>query len=144
MAISTVQEQSMQQISPDFGADFLLDKNYDPVLLATGEPVMTSGAAAVAQDVRMAMQTPKGSLFYDPDFGSDLLYYVNDEQTSSNTRHLQIDIQDCIYTDPRVDFNSVQVQVAPGTEKITADCSFDVANINNQYRIEIGQTVEVL
>jgi len=147
MAQSTVQGQLPLQTSlEDFGADFLVDKNYDPVLLATGEPVMTSGTETVAQDVRLAMKTPQGALFYDPDFGSGLLSYVHEERTDANDRHFEMDIIDCILSDPRVEYHTARAKVVTSMEKVVAECAFEVAgtNINNQYRIEVGQTVEVL
>jgi len=145
MGISYAQGQTLQTMSTDFGSDIKLGDNYDPIITATGEPVIIAGPASVAQDVRLAIQTPKGGLFYDPEFGSDVVDYVHDDCTDTNLRHLEIDLADSILSDPRVEYNSVSISAAGLVDgKIQAGCSFICGGVRNQYRIVVGQTVEVV
>jgi len=137
--------QTQTTTNTDFGADFKLDQQYNPLFAANGEAIMINGSESAAQDIAIALKTPKGSLFYDDEFGSDLFLYADDEDSDMKRMHLCIDINDTIHADPRVDYNSAYSQVDSWeTGSIKLNSQFMLNGDAKSYRIEIGETVEVV
>jgi hypothetical protein len=60
----------------DYGTDFLLAGD-DLVFTPDGDIGLVSGAACVAQDIDRTLKTAPGSLYWDRETGSALLYMLN-------------------------------------------------------------------
>jgi hypothetical protein len=60
----------------DYGTDFLLADD-DLVFTLDGDTELVSGAACVAQDTDRTLKTAPGSLYWDRETGSALLYMLN-------------------------------------------------------------------
>ena len=85
-----------------YGQDILLDEKMQALLAATGEPVTSDGIATVLQDIKLRLFTPLGGLFYDKDFGSELIKFVKDENTLGSRIALTAEIKMRINMEPRV------------------------------------------
>ena len=90
----------------DYGSDAALDASSDVRVVDSGLTRL-DGPALVAQDVAEALRTPRGSLPWDRDAGSDLLLLlhaavVRDEVAEAEIRRVAI-------ADPRVDAATVSV-----------------------------------
>lgn len=59
--------------------DALLDDDRDIFVDDAGNEGVVTGARLVAQDVREAIEDPRGSLPWDRDAGSDVLLWLNSE-----------------------------------------------------------------
>ncbi|MCP4162603.1 MAG: GPW/gp25 family protein [Deltaproteobacteria bacterium] len=100
-----------------FGQDVKLDSNFQVVSAANGEVVLTEGSETGVQDIRLRFKTPKGSLFYDPDYGSELFKYYYAENTKGNRLGIVSEIRSCLNADPMVKHNSVKAAVKSWDEK---------------------------
>lgn len=90
----------------DYGTDVALLEGADVRVMDSGLTRL-EGPALVAQDVAEALRTPRGSLPWDRDAGSDLLLWLNspvvrDEVAEAEIRRVAI-------ADPRVDAATVAV-----------------------------------
>jgi phage baseplate assembly protein W len=82
------------------GADISYDRGF--AATAAGDAGLTSGVACLAQDLRHALTTPRGDLWYDPDYGVDIYKYLKGENTETERLAMALDIILTIEADPRV------------------------------------------
>lgn len=111
--------------TPDFGTDFQFLAGLNPSLS------LTSGVATLGQDIAHRLMTPRGGLFYDPDYGTDLRVYLNAPMTSQTLGALVNDatseclkderVQTCVVT-PAFDAASSTLNL--GFSCLTADGPF--------------------
>ncbi|WP_321495639.1 hypothetical protein [uncultured Desulfobacter sp.] len=85
-----------------YGQDFLLDDNGLVAIAASGEAGVSDGIRTVLQDIMLRLKTPLGSLFYDQAFGSEIIYFVKDENTLANRLALVAEIAKRVQMDQRV------------------------------------------
>ncbi len=58
-------------------SDIKLNDDHDFAVTAEGDFEVVEGAALIAQDVAEVCRTPRGSLFWDREEGSDVLMWLN-------------------------------------------------------------------
>lgn len=85
-----------------FGQDIRLDDDFQAMVAANGELVLTAGAETGVQDIRIMLSTPFGTLFYNTEFGSLVHEWVKDENTELSRMALSAEIKRRIEEDPRV------------------------------------------
>lgn len=81
---------------PDFGSDFDFLNGLNPAF-----PLVT-GYANLGQALAHRLQTPRGGLFYDPDYGTDIRGYLNAPMTGPTVSQLVGDVQSECLKDERV------------------------------------------
>jgi phage baseplate assembly protein W len=86
--------------------------NGDFVALASGDAGTAGGLSCLAQDLKHALATPKGDLWYDPAYGVDIYKYLKTENTETARLALELEIILTIEADPRVVAGSAQATVA--------------------------------
>jgi phage baseplate assembly protein W len=97
----------------DYGTDFLLEDD-DIVFTSDGDIKLVSGPATVAQDIDQALKTTPGSLYWDKEAGSTLLFMLNDSESSAAS--VIAELERVAIADPRVDPESVKAYQT-GTNK---------------------------
>jgi phage baseplate assembly protein W len=96
----------------DYGTDFLLADD-DLVFTSDGDIGLVSGAACVAQDIDRTLKTTPGSLYWDRDAGSTLLYMLNDSESGADA--VTAELERVAIADARVNPETVKAyQTAPG------------------------------
>lgn len=93
--------------------------------LATGDTAIVSGRNCLAQDLRHALTTPKGDLWYEPTYGVDIYKYLKNEINEVNRLSLELEIVLTIEADPRVVANSAIAKVVEWdlhSVKVKASC----------------------
>lgn len=80
----------------DFGQDIAFLNGLDPRLLLVG------GLANLGQALVARLSTPRGGLFYDPNYGTDLRVYVNDAMSAATLARVRADVQAECIKDERV------------------------------------------
>lgn len=99
--------------SDPFGTDIVLLPDLDPTFQ------LESGSAVVASALLRRLQTPRGGLFYDPEYGYDLRDRLND--SSANGFSIQSDVEDEIEKDSRVSNATVSTSLSSiGQLQVTA------------------------
>jgi phage baseplate assembly protein W len=93
----------------DLGADMAYSKDFTAT--AAGDASLIGGAACLAQDLKHALTTPKGDLWYDPSYGVDIYKYLKNENTETERLALRLEIVLTIEADPRVIAGSAQAKV---------------------------------
>jgi len=102
----------------DLGSDFSCFPDMSPTRK------VVSGERCLAEHLASRLETPRGGLFYDPDYGTDLRAYVN--RSGVTKYQLTQDIQTECQKDERVD--SVTVDVTITNTTITAFISVQPEN----------------
>lgn len=91
-------------------------------------PGLSFGIATGLRNIGNAMArrltTPRGGLFYDPDYGLDVRNYLNAGMTAAQLAQIQADVASEVAKDPRVENPVVVVQsnVPTSTLQITISC----------------------
>ncbi|MDI3547879.1 MAG: hypothetical protein PWR10_1531 [Halanaerobiales bacterium] len=99
-----------------FGSDIVFNNDFE--LIPAGDIEITQGLSCLAQDIIHRLLTPRGNLFYNPDYGVDIYKYINDENTLINRMGLSQDVKKEVEKDPRVKPGSVNVDIKEWDLKI--------------------------
>jgi phage baseplate assembly protein W len=71
--------------------------------------VLVSGIANLGQAIARRLETPRGGLFYDPSYGTDIRDYLNASLSSNDLPRIASDVQAEALKDPRVRTASASV-----------------------------------
>ncbi len=128
-------------MSDVYGQDIKLGADLQAVVAANGEPVLTDGPETGVQDIKLALFTYKGSLFYDIEFGSTVLDWIREESTNATRSAFCVEVQRCIHTDPRVVPMSAKCKIISWDHTgIIATASWQFINVTHPYNLifEVG------
>jgi len=129
-----------------YGQDIKLGADLQAVVAANGEPVLTDGPETGVQDIKLALFTYKGSLFYDIEYGSTVLDWIKEESTGTNRSAFCVEVARCINTDPRVVPMSAKCKILSWDETgITASASWRFINTTHPFNLifEVGEDGKV-
>jgi phage baseplate assembly protein W len=79
-------------------------------LLVGGRPVLGQGRVSVEQSIRHLLDTPKGSLFFKPEYGSDLKKLIFRQNDESLWNLLKAFIKEALLQEGRIEVLGVSVQ----------------------------------
>lgn len=82
-----------------------------------------SGFDNLARQIIRRLSTPRGSLFYDPDYGMDIKLFLNTNLNPSKLMKLEMDIKNECESDPRVDEAEVSIKYNPSTLSLEIEIS---------------------
>lgn len=99
-----------------YGQDIRLDEDFQALVAANGELVLSDGVQTGEQDVRLRLFTRLGTLFYDLSFGSLIHDWIREENTEANRLGLESELANRVEADPRVETGSVDVEVTSWDE----------------------------
>ncbi len=100
----------------NYGQDVLLDEYLKPVLTESGDVALTEGPQTIVQEIKIALATPLGSLFYDKDFGGELHLFKNTENTELERQLFVSEITRVINSNERVVANKTDVKISKWDE----------------------------
>lgn len=83
-------------MATDFGTDISCYPDLDPL------GTLVSGNTALAQAIARRLITPRGSLFYDTNYGTDLRLYLNEGMTNEAQSRIKSAIEAECAKDERV------------------------------------------
>lgn len=129
------------------GEDILLDEAMQAVITANGEAAVSSGIETALQDIRLRLLTPLGSLFYDKEFGSEIINFVKEENTPGSRLALVAEVKRRVNMDPRVSFGTVTCEILSWDHTgITLLTKFELIEEPNPFNlvIEIGADMEMV
>ena len=95
--------------------DFRIDTTGDITFTPDGDIQTVTGAALVAQDIRLALETPLGSLPWDKSAESKLYLFLN---ATVDDMAVIAEIRRTVIKDPRIDPKSVEVVKVDGKFRI--------------------------
>ena len=124
-----------------YGQDIALDAYFQARVAANGELVLTDGPDTGVQDIRLALFTYLGTLFYDIEHGSTVFDWVKEASTGTTRSAFCIEVARCIATDPRVVAMSAKCKILNWNDTgITAATSWRFINTTHPYNLvfEVG------
>lgn len=109
------------QTGADFGVDISFLSDLDPNF------TLVSGFACLGQDLAHRFETPRGGLFYDGNYGTDIRGRLNEALSPKGQTKLASDIQAECMKDERVLACTARVQLATATSTLTVTISVNTA-----------------
>ena len=97
----------------DYGNDIGFSLDLDPLFL------LASGPVIVAQALARRFETPRGSLFYDPEYGMDLREFLNESLADSDLLVIQTAVAAEARRDERVNSCSATVTLDRLSQTLT-------------------------
>src|SRR5947208_3071152 len=91
----------------DFGADLAALPDLDP------RWPLQSGGRNLAEAIARRLQTPRGGLFYAPDYGTDVRGWLNEAMTGDDVFRAQVAIEAECEKDERVRSASADLSLNP-------------------------------
>jgi phage baseplate assembly protein W len=88
---------------------------------------LVSGRTALGQALARRLETPRGGLFYDSDYGTDIREMVNDVATSAGAQQRQQQIEAECLKDERVGTATATVTYSPATSTAAVKLDVDTA-----------------
>ena len=109
------------------------------------EPMVHAGMPNLAEAIIRRLTTPRGGLFYDPDYGVDLRRYLNEAATEEVQFEIARLAEEQAEEDPRVARATAEVSFEPTTRTLTVHLTLELATEPSPLVTEASNvTVEVL
>jgi hypothetical protein len=122
-----------------FGQDIKVDERMQVVTSANGEAVLTVGPETGVQDIRLRLYQYLGTLFYDKEYGSRVLDWVQDESTQESRASLVNEVIRRVRKDPRVKHGSVSGRMAAWDEStVQVDVSWEFIDDDHAYNLVVA------
>lgn len=113
-----------------YGVDISWEDDYE--LLPAGDIETTKGVSCVIQDIVNELSTPKGSLFYDSEYGVDIWKYLHEENTLLNRLGITQEVKKVLKNNSRIKPATIQVGVLNwDLEKINLEAEFKLIAEDN-------------
>jgi len=93
----------------------------------SADPNVLYDEELIKRDLMNEFETPRGSLDYDPDFGSIIEELVMDIQTPDTQRLIQGELERILTKDIRIEILQLNVITLP--RRYTVDCSIRFGNV---------------
>ncbi len=127
-----------------YGQDIKLDDQLQPVTSATGEPALTVGVETAIQQIRMALVTPIGSLFYDQDFGGYMHEFKRENNDETEQLSLVSELVRTVNKDENVRPNETTAEIlSMEGNGITAQVTFNLINEDNPFNLVIEKNSDL-
>lgn len=111
--------------------DLALDENFDIVFLTDGDIASVSKEELCLQEIKQWMAMSVGGLFYSPNKGSNLFYYIKNSYVSG--AEIKKEIKNILSENPKVDSDSIQIEENLGVY----EASFSFKNGNHKLKLNI-------
>lgn len=85
-----------------FGTDLAVDDDGNLVALPTGDVELVRGRACLVQSLWLRVNTPRGGLLGHPEYGCDLIAFVQGDDTPETRAAAEQEVESAIEGDPRV------------------------------------------
>ncbi|GAB6100445.1 hypothetical protein JCM16358_23240 [Halanaerocella petrolearia] len=113
-----------------YGVDISWKDDYE--LLPAGDVETVAGVNCVIQDIINEFSTPKGSLFYDSEYGIDIWKYLHEENTFINRLGITQEIKKVLKNNARIEPATAKAEVINwDLEKIKLKASFKLISEDN-------------
>ncbi len=130
-----------------WGQDIKLDSGGQAMVAANGELQLTDDTETGLQDIRIMLETPLGSLFYDSDFGCLIYQWIKEENTLANRMAFCAEVVRRVNNDARVQFGSTSCSIRSWDENgISANVSWSFIEEDHVYNLalSINESMEMV
>jgi len=85
---------------------------------------LVEGSECLLQDIKTKLYTDIGALFYDPNYGSGILRYIQSNGDELTLLEFKQALKSTLKSDDRIDNNSILVTVKFENDQLKADLKF--------------------
>lgn len=93
------------------GIDLKISVSGDLEMSSTGDLAVVSGKDCLIQDVTHRLNTARGDLFGQGDYGAQLIQYLGQADTQLNRALIQRSVIQALEKEPRIDPRTIRVQI---------------------------------
>ncbi len=101
---------------PGLGTDIELDNYGNFILSATGDLTVVDAERCLIQSVKHRFLTPKGNLFYDPEFGFDVYKYLHSDSDELTKLEFMEEVKEQLRMEPRIREGSENCEILSWNE----------------------------
>lgn len=104
------------------------------------------GVDTVIQDIITRLYTPKGSLFYDESYGSQLHHFIQAPMDKITLMDFEGEIKETLKADPRVSNDSIKVILNYNSiDSFEADVIFALINSDSPFNlvVNVGKIISI-
>ncbi|NPV38292.1 MAG: hypothetical protein HPY78_03340 [Brevinematales bacterium] len=105
------------------GTDVRLD-NWDVIIAPWGDLLTVSGDECFLQGLKHRLETPLGSYFYAPSFGSRLWEFLHTPATPQTLLAYEIALRDALEMDPLIILDSLEIETSFEKDTLVARVKF--------------------
>ncbi|MBN2544592.1 MAG: DUF2634 domain-containing protein [Spirochaetes bacterium] len=121
-----------------YGTDIMIDDDMK-IGFAGNDFKLASGIERVLQAIKKRLKTPKGSLFYDLTYGSELYKFVQTGFTKEKLSYFESMIKDCLKNEPLIKSDSITIStVKKDITGFYCRVSFGIYNYDNDLNLVIS------
>lgn len=126
-----------------YGIDIALDNNGE-IKLNNNDFALVSGINNILQSIRLRFITPRGSLFYDDNYGSELYKYIHCQNNYVIYKKIKKEIENTLKDEPLVDNESISIILNYNNKQgYIADIEFKLLNYDTKYNLVIQINKEI-
>ena len=125
-----------------FGTDIAL-QNFD-IVLTYGDFELVKDENCFFQHLKHALEIPKGSYYYDPDFGSRIYQFLHANVDNYTLIDFEIAIREVLEIQPLILQDSIEIKVSYENESLKASVYFETID-DSPYNlvIETGKEISI-
>lgn len=90
-------------VLPNTGSIYSTNMDEGQLQANNGDLSLSVGIDCLRQDLLHRLLTPKGSIPWHPNYGSEISNLIGDKMISENVELIQVCVQECIYEDDRIE-----------------------------------------
>lgn len=91
------------RVLPKTGSIYSTNMDEGQLQAVNGDLGLSVGIECLRQDLLHRLLTPKGSIPWHPNYGSEISSLIGNKMTPENVELIQVSVQECIYEDDRIE-----------------------------------------
>lgn len=105
---------------------------------------LVKGIDCILQNIILRLLMPKGSYFYDPDFGSDLYMFVKAPYTALKLDHFKSVVKESLKAEPLINNDSIEITLSPDKiDGFYCEVSFKILGYDNELNLVVSAEKEL-
>lgn len=116
----------------------------DFVITTDGDIRLLSGVECIIQDIKNELKTHIGNLFYDKEYGGEIIEFINEKDSYINRIELLQKIEDVLYKNEMIDPDTVECFIKEWSlNGIAIRVLFAINEKSSSLQIEIGKGLNI-
>lgn len=125
------------------GTDIRLD-NWDVALTPWGDLLTVSNEECFLQQLKHRLETPLGSYFYAPSFGSRLFEFIHAQATPETLLAYEIAIREALEMDPLIVNDSIEMSTFFDKDCLVAKLHFTTIHDSRYNLVVTGKEISLV
>lgn len=124
-------------MSDFYGSDIAVGENGE-IMLEGNDFKIVYGIDTVLQGIKQRLFTPKGALFYDEKYGSNLHKFIHAGKTGLTVRNFKKEVASALEAEPLIDNKSIKVNLLDTCDYLKCYVSFDILGYDTKFNLVVS------